>query len=779
MSNVPPKFYQLCRLCLSCDNNKSSTLSIFDNDKDIPRKILHCLSILIEQEDLLPKIICFKCSERLESFTKFKETATKNEEILNSFIVYARQLTGSLEDNMRHSEQLLASITSSVLDGKNIKLEPACPVATAEIKNEPAENLTVNDSLQARQEEPPDEVVMVPVKNEGPSTDILHKDLPVLSSAPSDLRMTPPVLHRTLHTPPTLHSSPPLLLNSSNAQIEPQFLHQDLPVNNKLSVLQTGPLFLYKEPPDALNLHRTPSSSSSDQRMSDSPLEFLRKNPEDSDEPLNLHTEPLNLHNGPLDLHSEPLPLQVIVSEGPGKEGHVSNSEGNNTEVIEIEDGEAEDVGHSREPLIKVKATSLLQAPRILNKEFGYVPSDNRPADLSKSKKQDNTTSDMDLTKEDEHMDTQSVSSASSDPDRLEVDMSQATEDLNSSSTNSASPPPERPDTSDWVNLYNSQNNGFASSMPTLSGEASQLLRKLITCRKLGMTITPASSSPKVLNYSLFQGKPPPAHNNHNILDREKSSARRKQSYPTKANNIEEDSRMDDVDKEQDRHLHPEEYNDNIPDFTGSNPWISVGEKQAKNSSQSAVSKRVDISCTNCRTQTTTIWRRNIRGEMVCNACGLYFKLHGIDRPVTMRRDTIHTRRRRPKASDARGRSGSAEGRKKIDPNPRTYSSHRTVEPRKVPLLPLSVSEKDDTENMLSALRRQLQPHLVMALSQGTGNQGSIFSQIHQGMPRPHFLPTNKDSPGGSAPEMESDEESIADLPLNLVSTQLAETETH
>lgn len=56
-----------------------------------------------------------------------------------------------------------------------------------------------------------------------------------------------------------------------------------------------------------------------------------------------------------------------------------------------------------------------------------------------------------------------------------------------------------------------------------------------------------------------------------------------------------------------------------------------------------------DMSCTNCRTSTTTIWRRNVLGEAVCNACGLYFKLHGVNRPLNMRRDTIHTRRRRAK----------------------------------------------------------------------------------------------------------------------------------
>jgi ribosomal protein L37AE/L43A len=77
-------------------------------------------------------------------------------------------------------------------------------------------------------------------------------------------------------------------------------------------------------------------------------------------------------------------------------------------------------------------------------------------------------------------------------------------------------------------------------------------------------------------------------------------------------------------------------------------PW-SVFKKQP-----SLAAKRMDLCCTNCGTKTTTIWRRNADGDMVCNACGLYFKLHGVNRPVTMRRDTIHTRRRRPKRQRAR-----------------------------------------------------------------------------------------------------------------------------
>ena len=40
--------------------------------------------------------------------------------------------------------------------------------------------------------------------------------------------------------------------------------------------------------------------------------------------------------------------------------------------------------------------------------------------------------------------------------------------------------------------------------------------------------------------------------------------------------------------------------------------------------------RRTGMICANCQTNTTTLWRRNAQGEPVCNACGLYFKLHGV-----------------------------------------------------------------------------------------------------------------------------------------------------
>ncbi|XP_063634113.1 transcription factor BCFI-like isoform X1 [Cydia splendana] len=61
--------------------------------------------------------------------------------------------------------------------------------------------------------------------------------------------------------------------------------------------------------------------------------------------------------------------------------------------------------------------------------------------------------------------------------------------------------------------------------------------------------------------------------------------------------------------------------------------------------------KRPGLSCSNCHTTMTSLWRRNAHGETVCNACGLYYKLHNINRPMAMKKDSIQTRKRKPKNS--------------------------------------------------------------------------------------------------------------------------------
>ncbi|OAQ57554.1 nitrogen regulatory protein areA [Pochonia chlamydosporia 170] len=65
--------------------------------------------------------------------------------------------------------------------------------------------------------------------------------------------------------------------------------------------------------------------------------------------------------------------------------------------------------------------------------------------------------------------------------------------------------------------------------------------------------------------------------------------------------------------------------------------------------------------CTNCFTQATPLWRRNPDGQPLCNACGLFLKLHGVVRPLSLKTDVI---RKRNRGSMPDGSGGRARSRK-------------------------------------------------------------------------------------------------------------------
>ncbi len=50
--------------------------------------------------------------------------------------------------------------------------------------------------------------------------------------------------------------------------------------------------------------------------------------------------------------------------------------------------------------------------------------------------------------------------------------------------------------------------------------------------------------------------------------------------------------------------------------------------------------------CQNCTTSTTPLWRRDEVGSVLCNACGLFLKLHGRPRPISLKTDVIKSRNR-------------------------------------------------------------------------------------------------------------------------------------
>ncbi|KAF7336052.1 Glycoside hydrolase family 76 protein [Mycena sanguinolenta] len=81
---------------------------------------------------------------------------------------------------------------------------------------------------------------------------------------------------------------------------------------------------------------------------------------------------------------------------------------------------------------------------------------------------------------------------------------------------------------------------------------------------------------------------------------------------------------------------------------------------------QSGEEREVPTLCTNCQTTNTPLWRRDPEGQPLCNACGLFYKLHGVVRPLSLKTDVIKKRNRASGAPSSGSRKSDGSGLPKL-----------------------------------------------------------------------------------------------------------------
>lgn len=72
------------------------------------------------------------------------------------------------------------------------------------------------------------------------------------------------------------------------------------------------------------------------------------------------------------------------------------------------------------------------------------------------------------------------------------------------------------------------------------------------------------------------------------------------------------------------------------------------------------LSKKPQIQCFNCKTFKTPLWRRDVQGNTLCNACGLFQKLHGTMRPLSLKSDIIKKRHTKKRTKKLNGENNAA-----------------------------------------------------------------------------------------------------------------------
>ncbi|XP_076053806.1 uncharacterized protein LOC143032739 isoform X2 [Oratosquilla oratoria] len=128
--------------------------------------------------------------------------------------------------------------------------------------------------------------------------------------------------------------------------------------------------------------------------------------------------------------------------------------------------------------------------------------------------------------------------------------------------------------------------------------------------------------------------------------------------------------------------------------------------------------------CSNCQTTVTSLWRRNAEGGPVCNACGLYYKLHNVNRPLSMRKETLTSRKRKSKKSTSDSKTPNSSN----TPSLQTQNSTNSTSSLSSSSIPSSSSSAATATSTYSTPSTTATPATLSSISVASSSTSSSTS---------------------------------------------------
>ncbi|KAH3668210.1 hypothetical protein OGAPHI_001964 [Ogataea philodendri] len=174
---------------------------------------------------------------------------------------------------------------------------------------------------------------------------------------------------------------------------------------------------------------------------------------------------------------------------------------------------------------------------------------------------------------------------------------------------------------------------------------------------------------------------------------------------------------------------------------SGADPLHPNAKTTTTTQSNGATTTKQNMStptCKNCKTQTTPLWRRDETGQVLCNACGLFLKLHGRPRPISLKSDVIKSRNR-VKHSNSKSNPNTPELKAKDS------SSNGKV----TKFSPKQYKPNTKSQQQQGAQSKDSSPVLNPAQENaGNYNADSKSPAVMPLLPRNHQEPNGQQSPG-------------------------------